>query len=165
MAVTGLQEGKGWRRGVGVGWGWGGELLVMEGPSHEKKKHKGQNVDSPSSYNSLTFPMSTWFARALCEIALDECDLQITSVMCVHCISWWILFSFFCCVLFSPSLSDGHFIWPHSKDEHWQVIRISKLVMLRGSVSIIEEHFCTLIWSHINHQAPHDRNYIKPFFH
>lgn len=38
----------------------GGDLVVMEGPSHgKKKKHKGQNVDSPSSYNSMTFPMST----------------------------------------------------------------------------------------------------------
>lgn len=40
---------------------WGGDPVVMEGPSHgkKKKKHKGQNVDSPSSYNSMTFPMST----------------------------------------------------------------------------------------------------------
>lgn len=43
---------------AGRGGGVGG-LVVMEGASHEKKKHKGQNVDSPSSYNSLTFSMST----------------------------------------------------------------------------------------------------------
>lgn len=68
-------------------WWWrgcvcvGGGLVVMEGTLHEKNKthahtHKGQNTDSPSSYNSLTFSMSTWFARTLCEIALDECDFS-----------------------------------------------------------------------------------------
>lgn len=42
----------------------GGNVVVMEGTLHEKNKtrthtHKGQNADSPSSYNSLTFSMST----------------------------------------------------------------------------------------------------------
>lgn len=62
---------------VVVLWGGGiGEVLVMEGPHMEKKTHKGQSEDSPSSYNSLTFSVSTWFGRTLCEIALDECDFS-----------------------------------------------------------------------------------------
>lgn len=76
-----------WQGGGGIG-----EVLVMEGPHMEKKPHKGQSEDSPSSYNSLTFSVSTWFGRTLCEIALDECDFSdnISGVYCTWRISRWL---------------------------------------------------------------------------
>lgn len=83
MAVTGLREEKGWRR-VGeeeeVG-GWGLVETVGALAWEKKNSHKKGKIETPSCYSSLTFSMSTWFARTLCEIALDECDFSVLYVI------------------------------------------------------------------------------------
>lgn len=110
MPVTGLREEKGWRRG---------------GPRMEKKKkHKGQSVDSASSYNSLTFSMSTWFARTLCEIVLDECDFSdnISGVCCTYCISrWFTVVSYF--FFLSCHFFFHNFACPHTEAINWKVFK------------------------------------------
>lgn len=95
------------RRGGGGGgapvatvgaFAWGGK---------KKNTHQKGKIETPSCYSSLTFSMSTRFARTLWEIALDECDFSdnISAVRNTAFLmdrSWFVL---------SSSPSQGNFAW------------------------------------------------------
>lgn len=118
MAVTGLREEKGWRRVGEEEEGRGGSSRNGGGFSLEKRKntHQKGKIETPSCYSSLTFSMSTRFARTLWEIALDECDFSdnISAVRNTAFLmdrNWFVL---------SSSPSQGNFAWLYCANVLWQ---------------------------------------------
>lgn len=131
--------------------GW---LVVMGRGLTWKKNHKGQSVHSPSSYNSLTFSMSTWFPRTLCEIALDECDFSdnISRVYCTYCISRSLSF-FSCHFLMTISLAP-YCTCTLTSLENIDIYNIQKPLELclkrEITVTLSQQHYWRKFHSHIH---------------
>lgn len=118
--------------------------------------------------------MSSWFARTLCKIVLDECDFSdnISGVYCTFCISRWMQFKeAFFTVAPPPSLSFSDDNFPciaqagtHILAVHCQVFQISINTPYSAVASALKQEigFHDICYSNIHRMQYLSGYYSKP---